>query len=72
MICPVCEKTFDENDAGQKGGNQVGGNTALPFCSMRCKRIDAARWLDERYACPMEKKEADDFSEHESVSECPD
>jgi len=51
MICPICEKTFDEND----------DEAALPFCSMRCKRIDAARWFDERYAYPIEKKEVDDF-----------
>jgi endogenous inhibitor of DNA gyrase (YacG/DUF329 family) len=24
----------------------------MPFCSPRCKRIDAQRWLDEKYAVP--------------------
>ncbi len=24
----------------------------MPFCSVRCKRIDAKRWLDEKYTLP--------------------
>jgi endogenous inhibitor of DNA gyrase (YacG/DUF329 family) len=24
----------------------------MPFCSLRCKRIDAQRWLDEKYVVP--------------------
>jgi endogenous inhibitor of DNA gyrase (YacG/DUF329 family) len=24
----------------------------MPFCSQRCKRIDAQRWLDEKYLLP--------------------
>ena len=45
FICPVCDQRFDENDDG----------VAMPFCSSRCKLIDAARWLDERYGMPIEK-----------------
>jgi hypothetical protein len=39
--CPVCKKTFlpELSDA-------------MPFCSLRCKQIDAHRWLDEKYALP--------------------
>ena len=54
LVCPVCEKRFHESDDG----------VAMPFCSSRCKMIDAARWLDERYGMPCEKPE-DDFSESE-------
>ncbi|MDR1960399.1 MAG: DNA gyrase inhibitor YacG [Planctomycetaceae bacterium] len=43
--CPICDKRFPENDA----------EAALPFCSMRCKMIDAARWLNEAYGLPEEK-----------------
>ncbi|MDR3183195.1 MAG: DNA gyrase inhibitor YacG [Planctomycetaceae bacterium] len=44
MHCPICDKEFDENAP----------KAALPFCSMRCKLIDAARWLDEKYSLPIE------------------
>jgi endogenous inhibitor of DNA gyrase (YacG/DUF329 family) len=39
--CPVCQKTFlpELSDA-------------MPFCSLRCKQIDAQRWLDEKYTLP--------------------
>jgi endogenous inhibitor of DNA gyrase (YacG/DUF329 family) len=45
LTCPVCEQRFYEGDDG----------VAMPFCSSRCKIIDAARWLDERYGMPVEK-----------------
>ena len=39
--CPTCHKTFlpELSDA-------------MPFCSLRCKQIDARRWLDEQYVLP--------------------
>lgn len=37
MICSICEKEFDPENA-----------TSMPFCSERCKLIDLGRWLDER------------------------
>jgi endogenous inhibitor of DNA gyrase (YacG/DUF329 family) len=39
--CPICHKSFlaDLSDA-------------MPFCSLRCKQIDAGRWLDEKYVLP--------------------
>jgi len=55
FTCPVCDRRFNESDDG----------TAMPFCSRRCKRIDAARWLDERYGLPVEKPAEDEFSEME-------
>jgi len=54
MTCPVCDQRFDESDDG----------VAMPLCSSRCKRIDAARWLDERYGVPIEKP-LGDFPEAE-------
>jgi len=53
LTCPVCEQRFRESDDG----------VAMPFCSQRCKMIDAARWLDERYGLPVEKPMEDGFSE---------
>ena len=52
LTCPVCEQRFHESDDG----------VAMPFCSVRCKMIDAARWLDERYGMPVEKPLEDDLS----------
>lgn len=39
MRCPICDKKFSLADPG----------VAPPFCSVRCKQIDAKRWLDEEY-----------------------
>ena len=42
VTCPICGKpvspTIDP------------ANTAAPFCSDRCKKIDFFRWTDGRYA----------------------
>ncbi len=40
MRCPICHKTVDPDESSD----------SLPFCSMRCKMIDAKRWLCEEYA----------------------
>ena len=29
----------------------------LPFCSLRCKRIDLGRWLGEAYRIPAEDQD---------------
>jgi endogenous inhibitor of DNA gyrase (YacG/DUF329 family) len=29
----------------------------LPFCSIRCQRIDLGNWLDESYGLPIESPE---------------
>jgi hypothetical protein len=39
--CPTCEREFDPS-----------GSAALPFCGERCRQIDLARWLGERYTLP--------------------
>jgi endogenous inhibitor of DNA gyrase (YacG/DUF329 family) len=44
--CPVCKKQFDSERS-----------EAMPFCSDRCKQIDLARWLDERYTLPVDRPE---------------
>ncbi|MDO4586855.1 MAG: DNA gyrase inhibitor YacG [Planctomycetia bacterium] len=41
MKCPICQKNVEAND---------NDNPALPFCSLRCKTIDAKRWLNEEYS----------------------
>ena len=43
--CSICGKAFDP-----------GETPAAPFCSERCKQIDLARWLDERYGLPYESE----------------
>lgn len=53
MRCPLCGRTFAPD-----------GSDALPFCSRRCRQIDLARWLDERYRVPYERTaESDDEPE---------
>lgn len=47
--CPICERTF----------SGTGEDVAMPFCSRRCKTIDAARWLDETYGLPIETDETE-------------
>jgi len=47
LRCPVCDRTFFENDH----------SVAMPFCSRRCKQIDAGRWLGEAYGLPIEVEE---------------
>ncbi|HTQ37953.1 MAG TPA: DNA gyrase inhibitor YacG [Pirellulales bacterium] len=44
--CPICNEEFDPEQSA-----------AMPFCSERCRRIDLGRWLDERYALPIERPE---------------
>ncbi len=46
MRCSICGKTFDPEKS-----------PAMPFCSKRCKDIDANRWLDEAYGLPWETEE---------------
>ncbi len=53
LHCPICDKPFDESDEG----------AALPFCSRRCKLIDAGRWLDEHYGLPIETEEVSALQE---------
>lgn len=45
--CPICDKNFRDSDP----------DVAMPFCSRRCKRIDAVRWLGEDYGLPYEAEE---------------
>jgi len=37
--CPICNKCFSEGDSG----------AVAPFCSERCREIDAKRWFCEEY-----------------------
>jgi len=50
MTCPICDREFQEDAR----------DAALPFCSKRCKLIDAGRWLGEVYGLPDEKPQNPD------------
>ncbi len=39
--CPICEKTLPPS---------ASDTAYFPFCSVRCKQVDLARWLDGKYA----------------------
>ncbi|MDO5581673.1 MAG: DNA gyrase inhibitor YacG [Planctomycetia bacterium] len=47
LKCPICGRSFSDDLPG----------AALPFCSMRCKMIDAKRWLNEEYSVTRINKE---------------
>jgi len=46
--CPICECSFNPAES-----------PALPFCSVRCKRLDLHRWLGESYGLPLDPEEED-------------
>jgi endogenous inhibitor of DNA gyrase (YacG/DUF329 family) len=46
--CSICGRLFSEDNHG----------VAMPFCSRRCKLIDAGRWLNEEYGFPLEDEES--------------
>ena len=49
MRCHTCGTDFDP-----------AASSALPFCSERCRTIDLARWLDERYHVPEVRLEEEE------------
>lgn len=53
MKCPICKKPVDDQSAGQPG-------SFFPFCSDRCRTIDLARWLDEKYQIVVEEEKTVD------------
>ncbi|REK09026.1 MAG: DNA gyrase inhibitor YacG [Planctomycetota bacterium] len=40
--CPTCSQKFDPSDS-----------PAMPFCSVRCRRIDLGRWMSEDISIPF-------------------
>jgi endogenous inhibitor of DNA gyrase (YacG/DUF329 family) len=52
--CPICDRWFDPAES-----------RALPFCSERCRLIDLARWLGEKYRIPGEEVPAPEPEEPE-------
>ncbi|NDC63063.1 MAG: DNA gyrase inhibitor YacG [Planctomycetia bacterium] len=46
--CPVCSAPID-----------LEKTPTAPFCSERCRLVDLGRWLDEAYAVPEPRREAD-------------
>jgi endogenous inhibitor of DNA gyrase (YacG/DUF329 family) len=55
--CPTCEREFDPS-----------GSAALPFCGQRCRQIDLARWLGERFTLPVYSLEEDGEETEETES----
>ncbi len=55
LLCQTCEVWFEAESS-----------PALPFCSLRCKQIDLARWLDEKCGLPWQSPEDDDAQQAES------
>lgn len=52
MKCPICQSVFEKE-----------ASRSLPFCSTRCREIDLARWIDEKYSVTVEKdRELDEFA----------
>jgi uncharacterized protein len=49
--CPICDRDFV--------GETPQDVPFHPFCGERCRRIDLARWLDQRYAIPAPNAGAD-------------
>lgn len=43
--CPICKKRLTED------------SKSFPFCSPRCKLIDAGNWLDGRYRVETDRTE---------------
>ena len=39
MRCPICNRIFSKDDP----------NAVSPFCSERCRQVDAKRWFCEEY-----------------------
>ena len=54
LRCPTCNNRFDVEES-----------PAMPFCSVRCQRIDLGRWLNEEYGLPHE---SDDESADDSTT----
>lgn len=57
MKCPICQKSFAPGAPG----------AAMPFCSKRCKMIDAKRWLGEEYS--VERLNVDELEKEIAQSE---
>lgn len=49
--CPICGRPVDTETT-----------PAMPFCSLRCRQIDLARWLGERYLIPGEIHPSEELS----------
>lgn len=42
--CPICKRPVTEGRPA---------NPSAPFCSVRCRTIDLARWIDGDYRLPV-------------------
>ena len=48
--CPVCKKPVEPRSR----------NSAFPFCSDRCRRVDLGRWFGEEYRIPSRPEESEE------------
>jgi uncharacterized protein len=53
--CPICKKPVADAPANQ----------TYPFCCDRCKLIDLGRWLDGKYAIPLQSRAPSNGDESE-------
>lgn len=60
MRCPVCKKTTTWQE-----------NHFRPFCSERCKLIDLANWLQERYRIAGPEGMSSDAVESDELAQPP-
>lgn len=56
LKCPICDRLFSEENP----------DVAMPFCSPRCKLVDAGRWLGESYGLPIEIEDDENLSPQEA------
>ncbi len=54
--CPICRKPAPRT---RKDGS---ANPAAPFCSLRCKDRDLARWFGDGYAVPGDPASPDQIA----------
>lgn len=57
IACPMCGKAAIYSLE----------NAARPFCSERCKILDAANWADDQYAIPVPLKPGDELPSEEEL-----
>jgi|GEM_PF-761760 len=58
--CPICGRPVDPATS-----------PAMPFCSERCRQIDLARWLGERYRIPGPVRQPDQIAADQFTEESP-
>ena len=50
LACPICGELVETES-----------NSAMPFCSVRCKNVDLNRWFNEEIGLPVNPDAEEDF-----------